>query len=143
MGVHFNPIVRILEYEPRDAHGIRGRTYTHPLDIDFIQDFDNVDPKVVDDMVRVLNVSVVEDGAVDDDLIALFYSTLYTSDRIHDETRAILESYGVRAANWSDYRKIDIRGIRSDEATRRYKRLITRKYNITHSNVTRKRHPPT
>lgn len=138
MCVHFDPIARVLEYDPRDAYGIRGRTYTHPLDIDFIQDFDNVDPVVVDDMVRVLNVSVVEDGAIDDDLIALFYSTMYTSDHIHDETRAILDSYGVRAANWSDYRKIDTRGIRSDDATRRYKRLISRKYKITH-----KRRPPT
>ena len=143
MCVHFNPIVRVLEYEPSDAYGIRGRTYTRPLDIDFIQDFDNVNSEVVDDMVRVLNVSVVEDGAIDDDLIALFYSTMYTSDRIHDETRVILDSYGVRAVNWSDYRQIDIRGIRSDEATRRYKRLIARKYKITPDTLIRKRRPPT
>jgi len=142
MCVHFNPIVRVLEYEPRDAYGIRGRTYTLPLDIDFIHDFDNVNSEIVDDMVRILNVSVVEDGAVDDDLIALFYSTMYTSDRIHDETRVILESYGVRAVNWSDYRQIDIRGIRSDEATRRYKRLIARKYNLLYSLI-HKRRPPT
>lgn len=143
MCVHFNPIVRVLEYEPSDAYGIRGRTYTRPLDIDFIQDFDNVNSEVVDDMIRVLNVSVVEDGAIDDDLIALFYSTMYTSDRIHDETRVILDSYGVRAVNWSDYRQIDIRGIRSDEATRRYKRLIARKYKIVPDKLIRKRRPPT
>jgi len=53
MCVHFNPIVRVLEYEPSDAYGIRGRTYTRPLDIDFIQDFDNVNSEIVDDMVRV------------------------------------------------------------------------------------------
>jgi len=143
MGVHFDPIARVLEYEPSDAYGIRGRTYTRPLDIDFIQDFDNVDPKVVDDMVRVLNVSVIEDGAVDDDLIALFYSTMYTSDRIHDETRAVLDSYGVRPVNWSDYRQIDTRGIRSYEATRRYKRLIARKYKIVPDKLIRRRRPPT
>ena len=132
--VHFHPIVRVVEYDRDIAYKTVGRSYTRPLAIDFLDMFEHVDVDRVDMMTQIMLSSTLDGEVYNDDLSALFFSTMFTSDTVCRETQAVLDAYGVRPVSWSDYRCVDIKAIRSKDAVRRYKKLIVIKYRI-------KKHP--
>jgi len=132
--VHFHPIVRVVEYDRDIVNRTVGRSYTRPLAIDFLDMFEHVDVDRVDMMTQIMLSSILDGEVYNDDLSALFFSTMFTSDAVCRETQTVLDAYGVRPVSWSDYRCVDIKGIRSKDAIRRYKRLISKKYRVkTHT----------
>ncbi len=128
--VHFHPIVRVVEYDRDIAFRTVGRTYTHPLEVEYLDLFQYVEPDDIDIIARTLTRSVDAGAVYSDDLTTLFYSTMFTCDDVCLETQAVLKRYGVRKVQWSDYRSVDLRGILSSEAVERYRRLIGEKYHV-------------
>lgn len=130
MAVHFHPIVRVVEYDPSIEHGIVGRKYTRPLEIDDVEWFEYTSREIVDCTAETLCRFAEEGDVTGGDLVALFISTMFTSDSVCRRSRDVLERYGVRPVVWSDYRVVDIKGISNPDAVRRYKNLIQKKYKI-------------
>lgn len=128
--VHFHPIVRVVEYDRDIAYRTVGRSYTRPLAIDYLDMFEHVDVHRVDMMTQIMLSSILDGEVYNDDLSALFFSTMFTSDAVCRETQTVLNAYGVRPASWSDYRWVEIKAIRSKDAIRRYKKLISKKYRV-------------
>jgi hypothetical protein len=130
MPVHFHPIVRVVEYDPKIEFSTIGRMYTRPLEMDDLDEYEYAPPDMVDTATRILNISVDEGDVFSDDLSALFFSTMFTGDVVCRQTQDLLEKFNVRPVSWSDYRLVDIKGIVSPDAIRRYRNLIKKKYNI-------------
>ena len=81
-------------------------------------------------LLMVLAIAVSEGDVFSDDLSALFFSTMFTGDVVCQQTQDVLDTFNVRPVSWSDYRMIDIKGIVSPDAVRRYRSLIKKKYKI-------------
>lgn len=131
MPVYFHPIVRVVEYDPKIEFATIGRSYTRPLEMDDLDDYEYAPPDVVDTTTRVLNMSVDEGDVFSDDLSALFFSTMFTGDVVCRQTQDVLAKFDVRPVSWSDYRLVDIKGIVSPDAIRRYRDLIKKKYKVS------------